>query len=105
MEEGYFGEKEEKEYRSYKMKTFIKAGEAYIDIKNTLAFKFKKSNPYVKILVYFKNTDKPIEFEIKNRNELSLLFLELEYFFDDPNLLSSLNALMDEIENLEDEEF
>ena len=77
MEEEYFGEKEEKEYRSYKMKTFIKAGEAYIDIKNTLAFKFKKSNPYVKILVYFKNTDKPIEFEIKNPADYLYLYYKV----------------------------
>lgn len=84
--------------RNQKYKSFIKAGDGYLDIKNCVGFKLMKDpKGFVSMQCFFKEKKEPLYFKIKDENQLSLLFLELEFFFDDPNLLASLRNLMDDI--------
>lgn len=84
------------------LKSFIKVGNAYIDIKDCFSFSFE-DNPDGYVFIKFRSKydmAKVMKMPIDNRNDLSLLFLELENFFDDPNMTINLNKLMDEVENL-----
>lgn len=84
------------------LKSFIKVGNAYIDIKDCFSFSFE-DNPDGYLFIKFRSKydmAKVMKMPIDNRNDLSLLFLELENFFDDPNMTINLSKLMDEVENL-----
>lgn len=91
---------EENNYlRSKFQKSFIKVGHQYVDIKECVSFYFVKDpTGYVEVNFIFLSNIDPLKVKIKNKNELSFFFLELENFFDDPMLIGNLKALMKEID-------
>lgn len=80
------------------LKSFIKVGLTFIDIKQTIGFSFI-DNPEGYIIVQFVyDSGRALNAFINNRNEFSQFLLEIEPFIDDDISMQSITSIMDEVE-------
>lgn len=82
------------------LKSFIRVGQTFIDIKQTIGFSFMEDpQPGGYIIVQFVyDSGRALNAFIRNRNEFSQFLLELEPFIDDEISLKSMEGLIEEIE-------
>lgn len=81
-------------------KNFIKIGQTYIDLSLLVTLRFiADKKGYIKMFLYFVSRDVPVMVKIRNKNELSELFLQLDAYLDS-TLKDSLTRLIDEVDNL-----
>lgn len=80
------------------LKSFIRVGQTFIDIKQTIGFSFMDDpNGYI-IIQFVYDSGRALNAFIRNRNEFSQFLLELEPFIDDEISLKSMEGLIEEIE-------
>lgn len=80
------------------LKSFIKVGLTFIDIKQTIGFSFI-DNPEGYIIVQFVyDSGRALNAFINNRNEFSQFLLEIEPFIDDDISMQSITSIIDEVE-------
>lgn len=80
------------------LKSFIRVGQTFIDIKQTIGFSFMDDpNGYI-IIQFVYDSGRALNAFIRNRNEFAQFLLELEPFIDDEISLKSMEGLIDEIE-------
>ena len=87
------------EYFQYKkLKSFIRVGQTFIDIKQTIGFSFI-DNPEGYIIVQFiYESGRALNSILRDRQEFTHFLLELEPFLDDKNALQSMMGFIDDIE-------
>ena len=80
------------------LKSFIKVGLTFIDIKQTIGFSFI-DNPEGYIIVQFVyDSGRALNAFINSRNEFSQFLLEIEPFIDDDISMQSITSIIDEVE-------
>lgn len=80
------------------LKSFIKVGLTFIDIKQTIGFSFL-DNPEGYIIIQFVyDSGRALNAFVNDRNEFSQFLLELEPFIDDEYSMASIGTIIDEVE-------
>lgn len=88
-------------YQERNLKSFIKVGQSFIDIKRAVGISFYR-DPYAYVIVQFVfENGKAMNAILKNRNEFSQFLLQLDHFIDDPVAMNNMEQLMNNIEKLE----
>lgn len=80
------------------LKSFIRVGTTFIDIKQTIGFSFMKDPTGYLIVQFVYESGRAMNTFLRNRNDFAMFLMELDSFIDDPNALSSMNKFIDEIE-------
>lgn len=84
--------------KNKRLKSFIKVGQTFVDIKQTLGFSFMDDpNGYI-IIQFVYDSGRALNAFIRNRDEFSQFLLELEPFIDDEISLKSMEGLIEDIE-------
>ena len=84
--------------KNKRLKSFIKVGQTFIDIKQTIGFSFMEDpNGYI-IVQFVYDSGRALNAFIRNRDEFSQFLLELEPFIDDEISLKSMEGLIEDIE-------
>ena len=85
-------------FQARKYKSFIKVGQTFIDIKQTIGFSFL-DNPEGYIIVQFVyDSGRALNATLRNREEFFQFLLELDPFIDDKTAMQSMKDLIDDIE-------
>lgn len=80
------------------LKSFVKVGQTFVDIKQTIGFSFI-DNPEGYIIVQFVyESGRAMNAFLRDRDEFSQFLLEIDTFIDDPAALISINKFIDDIE-------
>jgi len=84
--------------KNKQLKSFIRVGQTFIDIKQTIGFSFMDDpNGYI-IVQFVYDSGRALNAFIRDRNDFSQFLLELEPFIDDEISLKSMEGLIEEIE-------
>lgn len=86
------------------VKQFLKIGTTYFDLASLCSFRFYPDyKGYIKMYMYFLSRETPIKVNIKNKNELSEFIYRLDTYMDE-DMRGSLQALIDQIDKMKQEE-
>lgn len=84
--------------KNKRLKSFIKVGQTFVDIKQTLGFSFMDDPNGYLIIQFVYDSGRALNAFIRNRDEFSQFLLELEPFIDDEISLKSMEGLIEDIE-------
>lgn len=88
-------------FKNRKLKSFIRVGTTFIDIKQTIGFSFIQNpepNGYL-VIQFVYDTGRVMNALLSNRNEFLQFLLELDPFIDDKNtIMPSIEKFIDEVE-------
>ena len=73
-------------FKNRKLKSFIRVGQTFVDIKQTIGFSF------------INDSGRGLNAFLRDRNDFAQFLLELDPFIDDPAALVSIDSFIDEIE-------
>lgn len=85
-------------FKNRKLKSFIRVGQTFIDIKQTIGFSFINDPDGYIIIQFVYDSGRGLNAFLRDRNDFSQFLLELDPFIDDPNALVSIDSFIDEIE-------
>lgn len=85
-------------FKNRKLKSFIRVGTTFIDIKQTIGFSFIDNPDGYLVIQFVYDTGRVLNAFLNNRNEFSQFLLELDPFIDDPAALTSIENFINEIE-------
>lgn len=85
-------------YKNRQLKSFIRVGQTFIDIKQTIGFSFIDDPEGYLICQFVYDTGRAMNAFMADRNEFCQFMLELEPFIDDPACLFSINEFIDDVE-------
>lgn len=85
-------------FKNRKLKSFIRVGQTFVDIKQTIGFSFINDPDGYIIIQFVYDSGRGLNAFLRDRNDFSQFLLELDPFIDDPNALVSIDSFIDEIE-------
>lgn len=85
-------------FKSRNLKSFIRVGQTFVDIKQTIGFSFLDDPEGYIIIQFVYDSGRGLNAFIKDRNEFARFLLELDPFIDDPHALQSIDDFINEIE-------
>ena len=85
-------------FKNRKLKSFIRVGQTFVDIKQTLGFSFINDPDGYIIIQFVYDLCRGLNAFLSDRNDFWQFLLELVLFIDDPNALVSIDSFIDEIE-------
>lgn len=86
-------------FKNRKLKSFIRVGQTFIDIKQTIGFSFINDPDGYIIIQFVYDSGRGLNAYLRDRNDFAQFLLELDPFIDDPSTLVSIDDFIDEIEN------
>ena len=87
-------------FKNRKLKSFIRVGTTFIDIKQTIGFSFIENPDGYLIIQFVYDTGRVLNAFLSNRNEFAQFLLELDPFIDDKTAMRSIDDFINEIENI-----
>lgn len=85
-------------FKNRKLKSFIRVGTTFIDIKQTIGFSFIDNPDGYLVIQFVYDTGRVLNAFLTNRNEFAQFLLELDPFIDDPTAMKSIEDFINEIE-------
>lgn len=85
-------------FKNRKLKSFIRVGTTFIDIKQTIGFSFIDNPDGYLVIQFVYDTGRVLNAFLTNRNEFAQFLLELDPFIDDPTAMKSIEEFINEIE-------
>jgi hypothetical protein len=85
-------------FKNRKLKSFIRVGTTFIDIKQTIGFSFIDNPDGYLVIQFVYDTGRVLNAFLTNRNEFAQFLLELDPFIDDPTDMKSIEEFINEIE-------
>ena len=85
-------------FKNRKLKSFIRVGTTFIDIKQTIGFSFIDNPEGYLIIQFVYDTGRVLNALLNNRNEFAQFLLELDPFLDDKTAMKSIDEFINEIE-------
>ncbi len=85
-------------FQARKFKSFIRAGQSFVDIKQTIGFSFIDDPGGYLIVQFVYDTGRALNATLRNRNEFIHLLLEIDNFIDDKQALMNIYEFIDDIE-------
>lgn len=85
-------------FKNRKLKSFIRVGQTFVDIKQTIGFSFIKDPDGYIIIQFVYDSGRGLNAFLRDRNDFAQFLLELDPFIDDPNALVSIDSFINEIE-------
>ena len=85
-------------FQARKYKSFIRAGQSFIDIKQTIGFSFIDDPTGYIIVQFVYDTGRALNAILRDRNDFIHLMLEIDNFVDDKNALYNIQTFIDDIE-------
>ena len=85
-------------FKNRKLKSFIRVGKKFVDIKQTIGFSFINDPDGYIIIQFVYDSGRGLTAFLRDRNDFAQFLLELDPFIDDPNALVSIESFIDEIE-------
>ena len=85
-------------FKNRKLKSFIRVGQTFVDIKQTIGFSFINDPDGYIIIQFVYDSGRGLNAFLRDRNDFAQFLLELDPFIDDPAALVSIDSFIDEIE-------
>lgn len=85
-------------FKNKQYKSFIRVGQCFVDIKQTIGFSFINDPTGYIIVQFIYDTGKAINAYLRDRHDFAQFLLELDPFIDDPMALQSIDGFMTEME-------
>ena len=86
--------------KNRKLKSFIRIGATFVDLKETIGFSFIEDPDGYIIVQFVYDSGRAMNAFMANREEFSQFLLQLDPFLDDNVSMPSMEKFMDEIEVL-----
>ena len=85
-------------FKNRKLKSFIRVGQTFVDIKQTIGCSFINDPDGYIIIQFVYDSGRGLNAFLRDRNDFAQFLLELDPFIDDPHALVSMESFIDEIE-------
>ena len=85
-------------FQARKFKSFIRAGQSFVDIKQTIGFSFIDDPTGYIIVQFVYDTGRALNAILRDRNDFIHLMMEIDNFIDDKQALTNMLAFIDDIE-------
>ena len=85
-------------FQSRKLKSFIRVGQSFIDLKQTIGFSFMDNPEGYLIIQFVYDSGRALNAILRDREDFTHFLFELEPFLDDKNALFSMMDFIYDIE-------